>query len=100
MEQAAIAITTRENERRETNRFDRMMEMKSMSEYYTNKGSKLKRKIFEDMDNGESEETLKEIRDQRKHMKKMTKHYLKQYDELKKEMGYKSPESSDDSLSI
>ena len=76
------------------------IEMKSMSVYYTNKGNKLKRKFFEDRDNGESDKTLKEIRDQRKHMKKMAKHYLKQYDELKKELGYKLPESSDDSLSI
>jgi hypothetical protein len=40
-----------------------MMEMKSMSEYYTNKGNKLKQQFFEDRDNGESGETLKEIRE-------------------------------------
>ena len=99
MEQAAIAITTRENEHRDINRFDWMMELKSMCEYYTTKGNKLKRKFFEDR-NGESDEALEELREQRKHMKKMAKHYLKQYDELKKELGYKLPESSDDSLSI
>ena len=55
----------------ETNRFDWMLKMKLMSEYYTNKGNKLKRKFFEDRDNGESDETLKEIQEQRKHLKKM-----------------------------
>jgi hypothetical protein len=35
-----------------------------------------------------------------KEAKKMVKHYLKQYDELKKEMEYESPGSSDDSLSM
>ena len=55
-----------------------MMEMKLMREYYTNRGNKLKRKFFKDRDNGESDETLKEIREQRKHLKKMAKHYLKQ----------------------
>ena len=62
--------------------------------------TKLKQKFFEDRDNGESEESLKELRAQRKHMKKMAKHYVKKYDELKKELGYESPESSDDSLSL
>ena len=99
-ERAAIAITTRENDRRNIVRFDRMMEMKSMCEFYTTKGNKLKRKFFEDRENGESDEALKELHAQRRNMKKMTKHYLKQYDELKKELGYESPESSDDSLSI
>lgn len=99
-ERAAIAISTRESDRREIIQFDRMMEMKSMGELYTTKGNKLKRKFFEDRDNGESEESLKELRAQRKHMKKMAKHYVKKYDELKKELGYESPESSDDSLSL
>jgi tRNA(Glu) U13 pseudouridine synthase TruD len=99
-EQAAIAITTRENERRDINRFDWMMELKSMCGYYMTKGNKLKRKFFDDRDNGESDEALKELREQGKHMKKMVKHYLKQYDELKKEMGYDSSESSDNSLLI
>ena len=71
-----------------------------MSEYYSNKRNKLKWKFFEERENGESDESLKEIRGQRKHAKKMAKHYFKQYDELKKEMGYESPESSDDSLSM
>jgi hypothetical protein len=35
--------------------------MRSMSEYYTNKGNKLKRNFFEERDNFESGETLKEI---------------------------------------
>ena len=99
-EQAAIAISTRESDRREIIQFDRMMEMKSMGELYTTKGNKLKRKFFEDSDNGESEESLKELHAQRKHLKKMAKHYVKKYDELKKELGYESPESSDDSLSL
>jgi hypothetical protein len=99
-ERAANAITTRENERRDINRFDRMMELKSMGEYYTTKANKLKRKFFEDRENGESDEALKELRGQRKHMKKMAKHYFQQYEELKKESGYESPESSDDSLSV
>jgi hypothetical protein len=30
----------------------------------------------------------------------MAKHYFQQYEELKKESGYESPESSDDSLSV
>jgi hypothetical protein len=71
-----------------------------MCEFYTTKGNKLKQKFFEDRDNGESDEALKELRGQKRHMKKMAKHYLNQYDELKKEIGYESPESSDDSLSI
>ena len=99
-ERAALAITTRENKRHEMNRFDRMMELKSMCEYYRTKGNKLKQKFFEDRDNGESDEALKEVQGQRKHMKKMAKNYLKQYHELKKEIGYDSPESSNDSLSI
>ncbi len=76
-----------------------MMEMRSMSEYYSNKGNKLKQKFFEERDNGESDNTLKD-QGQRNHAKKMVKHYLKQYDELKKEMECESPESSDDSLSM
>ena len=35
---------------------------------------KLKREFFEDRDNGESEESLIELRAQRKHMKRMAKH--------------------------
>ena len=71
-----------------------------MCEYYTTKTNKMKRKFFEDRDNGESDEALKELRGQRKHMKKMAKHYFQQYDESKKESGYESLESSDDSLSV
>ena len=79
-EQADIAITTRENERRDIYRFDRMMELKSMCGYYMTKDNKLKWKFFEVRDNGESDEALKELQEQRKHIKKMAKHYLKQYD--------------------
>ena len=68
--------------------------------YYNNNANKFKQKFFEERDNGKADETLKETKGQRKHAKKMAKHYLKQYDELKKEMDYKSLESSDDSLSM
>ncbi len=85
--QAAAATTTRENELHEENRFDRMMEMRSMSQYYNNKANKMKLKLFEERNNGETDMTLNAIKGQRKHAKKMVKYYLKQYDELKKEMG-------------
>ena len=86
-ERAAIAISTRESDRRDIIQFDCMMEMKSMGELYTTKGNKLKQEFFEDRDNEESEESLKKLRAQRKHMKKMAKHYVKKYDELKKVLG-------------
>jgi hypothetical protein len=72
-EHAATAIANNEFGCSESNRFDRMMEMKSSSEYYNKKANMFKQKIFEKRDNGETEEMLEEIKTQRKHAKKMLK---------------------------
>ena len=58
----------------------------------------MKRQFFKERDNGESEETLREMREKWNHAKKMCKHYNKQYEDIKKDIEYDSPESSEDSL--
>ncbi len=55
---------------------------------------------FDKKDNGKVEKALNQMKAQRKYTKKMSKHYLKQFGELKKEVNYESPESLDDSLSM
>ena len=97
-EAAASAITTREHERRVSDQFDRIMQMKANSEMYQNKANELKRQFFEERNNGESEEMLRETRQKRNHAKNTCKHYNKQYKEINKDIEYDSLESSEDSL--
>ena len=68
-------------------------------EYYQTKSNKIKRQYYEAEEQGELVIALNEIKAQRKHTKKMSKHYSLQYDKLKEMMHYQSPDSSDDSMS-
>ena len=72
--------------------------MKANSEMYQNEANKLKWHFFKERGNGESEETLRETKQKRNHVKKMRKHYNKQFEEIKKDIEYDMPESSEDSL--
>jgi hypothetical protein len=98
-EEAAAAITQRERERGSVEKFEQMLKMKSNSQFYEKKLSKLKCKYTECKINGDDETTLMEIREDGKYAKQMSKHYMQKYNEMKEDTGYRSPECSDDSWS-
>jgi hypothetical protein len=68
--------------------------MKSKDDYKI-RANKLKWQFFKEQEQGKSEQILKEIREQRKFAKKMSKHCQMQYKQLKKKLEYESPMSSD-----
>ncbi len=80
-------------------KFELMLKMKTNTQFFDKKLSKLKCKYTECKVNGSDEGNLMEIRDDGKYAKNMSKHYAQNYNEMKEEMGYKSPDYSDDSWS-
>ena len=73
-EEAATAIAQREYDRSAVDKFEQMMKMRSNSQFYEKKINKLKHKYFESRDNGETDSTLGEIRDEGRYAKKMSQH--------------------------
>ena len=98
-EEASAAIAQREGERGSVEKFEQMLKMTSNSQFYEKKLSKLKYKYTECKVNGDDETTLMEIREDGKYAKQMSKHYMQKYNEMKEDVGYKSPECPDDSWS-
>ena len=98
-EETAAAIVQREHNRGSVEKFEQMLKMKSNSQFYEMKLIKLKCKYTKCKVSGDDETTLMEIREDSKYTKQMSKHYKQKYNEMKEEMGYKSPECSDDSWS-
>ena len=90
--EAAAAIAKREHDRSVVEKFDQMMKMRSNSQFYDKKLKKLKHKYFESRDNGETDTTLGEIREEGRYAKKMSRHYAQKYKETKEEIDYESPD--------
>lgn len=69
-EEAATVIAKREHDRSTLEKFNQMMKMRSNSAFYEKKLKKLKQKYFKSRDNGETDTTLGEIRDEGRYAKK------------------------------
>ena len=98
-EEAAGAIAERQYEMRHNDKFDRMMKMREQGVMTEEKVSRCKEKYNNAKRKGASMQTLEKIKQQYKHHKKTHMMYTTEYEQLKKEIGYTSPQC-DDSLSI
>jgi hypothetical protein len=98
-EEAAAAMAERQYEMNQTNKFDRMMQMRSDYEKETMRADALKKKYKTAKREFDSVDSLTDIRKRYKIAKKNAKIYLNEYEKLKEKMGYESPASSEDSLS-
>lgn len=76
-----------------------MMQTKLSTEQCNNKSNKLKCHYFEECNKNKSDYVFYDTKAQRKYTNKWSKHYLKQYEGIKKVLQYESPLSSVDSLS-
>jgi len=98
-EYAANAFTERQQQSTESKMFDRMIEMSDNVERETAAARQYKLKYRQGKKSGVSEIKLSEIETKYKRVKKKAKIYAMQYKKLKSDLGYKSPEESDGSLS-
>ena len=98
-EEAAAAMAERQYEMNQTDKFDRMMQMRSDYEKETMRADALKKKYKTAKREFDSVDSLTDIRKRYKIAKKNAKIYLNEYEKLKEKMGYESPASSEDSLS-
>jgi len=98
-EYAANAFTERQQQSTEYEMFDRMIEMSDSVEREAAAARHYKHKYRQGKKSGVSEMELSNIEMKYKSVKKKAKIYSMQYEKLKSDLGYKSPEESSGSLS-
>ena len=84
---------------RANDKFDCMMKMRDWGSLTGEKVDWLKEKYLNVKRKGESKQTLDQIKAKYKHQKKTHRIYTAEYEQLKKEIGYDSPQCSDSSSS-
>jgi archaellum component FlaC len=97
-EYAANAFTERQQNCTNSEMFDPMIEMSDKLESETASAMRYKKKYREAKRSGASQSKLSEIERRYKRVKKKVKMYEMQYNKLKSDLGYESPEESDGSL--
>jgi hypothetical protein len=98
-EDAANLMIEKQRNSAENERFDRMMEMNDKFDHETTAARYYKYKYKEGKKSSASERELPVIEFKYKRAKKKAKIYGTQYQKMKSDLGYKSPEESDGSLS-